>query len=482
MGVHRWQRHSLVRPTRHRASLRSDLLEDGRRVRVALYSWERRELLQLVDILLDDLQLARCAEVKVVLLGPLAEHWVQRLVLIARHNGEEMVLELPLHAPPQDVGEPVGAHGVACRAELRLGEIILAKRIIHEDLLGLMSHRHDGGGEQTGEPDAKEDGLQGQKGAEGSPVHRKARRLLPLLVLEHVADRVEAPVQEEHRERDGPVDVLEVAQPRVFLRIRLPQVDGWLECHILIVADLVRQRVVHVVLHRPPSCRHATNELTKSAHRHAEGRAAVHVIVRQPAGESVTHRERKDRAEAGERVREFGQILSSSEAERPRHQLLHFTAPVGFEPAVLLELLPELAEGIRGLNRRRHVSRGLLAPRHTLDHPHCLGRVEAMHDLRRISILVCVDPVSAGRVGRAPVCQIIPLIVDADVQAVALLCTSLRGGRLLGNSIRCCDRLHSGSNEAGTSCECRRPRGLGGVREEAARTSRRSEAKHRTHG
>lgn len=43
-----------------------------------------------------------------------------------------------------------------CGSELRLDEVILAQVVAEEDLLGLVSHRHDHGGEQPGEPDGEE--------------------------------------------------------------------------------------------------------------------------------------------------------------------------------------------------------------------------------------------------------------------------------------------------------------------------------------
>ena len=60
------------------------------------------------------------------------------------------MLELPLHAAPQDVREPVGAHGVARRAELRLGEVVLAQRVLDEDLLALVRHLVRGRSEGVG--------------------------------------------------------------------------------------------------------------------------------------------------------------------------------------------------------------------------------------------------------------------------------------------------------------------------------------------
>ena len=57
----------------------SYLLEEGRRVRHALHGIGFRQLLELVDVLHEDLPLARRAEVELVLLGPLAQQRVERL-------------------------------------------------------------------------------------------------------------------------------------------------------------------------------------------------------------------------------------------------------------------------------------------------------------------------------------------------------------------------------------------------------------------
>ena len=85
-------------------------------------------------------------------------------------------------------------------------------------------------------------------------------------------------------------------------------------------------------------------ELT--AHRHREGRAAVHVIVREPARQRVARRVEEDRAQRRQRVGVPREILGDGEADRPRQQLLHLATPVRAEPAVGLELAAELAEGI----------------------------------------------------------------------------------------------------------------------------------------
>merc|ERR1719181_1668292 len=74
----------------------SNLLEDRRRVRIAFHGRRDGEFLQLLDVLHQDLPLPGGAEVKVVVRRPLLEDRVERLVLVARHGGEEVVLKLPL--------------------------------------------------------------------------------------------------------------------------------------------------------------------------------------------------------------------------------------------------------------------------------------------------------------------------------------------------------------------------------------------------
>ena len=174
------------------------------------------------------------------------------------------------------------------------------------------------------------------------------------------------------------------------------------------------------MLHRPPGGGHAADELAEAAHRHAEGRAAVHVVVRQPAGQRVAHRVREDGAEGRQPARAHREGLRDPQGGSPRHQLLQLAAPVWLVPAVGHQLRAQLAEGVRRLHGRRHVDRRRLAPRKPLDHAHAFVRVEAVHDLRRVRVLVRVDPVRAGRVRHAPVGQVVPLVVYPHVEP--LLC------------------------------------------------------------
>ena len=128
---------------------------------------------------------------------------------------------------PQDRREPVRHLGVAGRAELRLDEVILAERVAQKHLLALVRHGDDGGGQQPRQPDREEESLQGEEGEVDGVVGGEARGLAPLLVLQRVLPRVEAPVEEEDREGQRPVPVLVLAQRRVVLRVR----------HVLVVSS-----------------------------------------------------------------------------------------------------------------------------------------------------------------------------------------------------------------------------------------------------
>ena len=60
-------------------------------------------------------------------------HWVDSTRL-PRHRGEEMVLELVLHAAPQPFGEEIRRDRVPCREHLPLDPIVLR---LGQELLGL---------------------------------------------------------------------------------------------------------------------------------------------------------------------------------------------------------------------------------------------------------------------------------------------------------------------------------------------------------
>merc|ERR1719440_811907 len=93
----------------------SYLLEDRLGAGVSLDRGRLADLLEQLDVLADDVELARDAVVQVVLAGELLQHLRHRRVLVPRHRREDVVLELPLHAAPQDVREGVVALGVARR-------------------------------------------------------------------------------------------------------------------------------------------------------------------------------------------------------------------------------------------------------------------------------------------------------------------------------------------------------------------------------
>mmetsp|Transcript_3110 Transcript_3110/g.10407 ORF Transcript_3110/g.10407 Transcript_3110/m.10407 type:complete len:211 (+) Transcript_3110:167-799(+) len=155
-----------------RGAAPSDLLEEGLRVRVARLLRPLPDLLEQGDVVADDLELAGDAVGEVVLRRKLRKHLGERRVAVARHRGEEVVLELPLHAAPEHVREPVVALCVARGAELRLDEVVLAQRVAEEDLLALVRHRHDGRRDEPREPHRGEQEPEGHQRREGRPVRR----------------------------------------------------------------------------------------------------------------------------------------------------------------------------------------------------------------------------------------------------------------------------------------------------------------------
>ena len=401
--------------------MRSDLFEERLGSRVADDGIRERHLLQQVDVIFDDLEFAGLAVLDVVLGSELLEDLRDGRVLVARHRGEDVVLELPLHAAPQHVRDRVVADGVARRTELRLDEVVLAQVLAEEELLRLVSHRDDGRSNEAREPDAQEEHVRGNHGEEGGPMHSEAEGLAVLLGLEHILDRVEAPVQEEDRVRQRPIPVLELAHPRVVvLRVGLPEEEERIEGDVLVVADLIGERVVHVVLVRPPRRAHAAHQLAKRPHERRPPAAAVHEVVREPARERVADSERHDGEEGLQAVGGAAGHHDAGDGRRgPRQDLLRLAPHVGLVPSVRDELTAQLAEGVRRLGGWREVGDLALWLGQTLDHSKRRVAVEAIHHLRRVCIVVRVDPVRAGRVRRTPARQVIPLIVNAHVEPAA---------------------------------------------------------------
>merc|ERR1719258_198645 len=84
----------------------SYLLEDGRRVGVALDGWKARELLELLHVLDEDFPLSGGAELEAMLLRPLTQKRVERLVLVPGHDGEEVEGDSSCHCmPPHRMSE-----------------------------------------------------------------------------------------------------------------------------------------------------------------------------------------------------------------------------------------------------------------------------------------------------------------------------------------------------------------------------------------
>mmetsp|Transcript_5674 Transcript_5674/g.16977 ORF Transcript_5674/g.16977 Transcript_5674/m.16977 type:complete len:204 (+) Transcript_5674:1-612(+) len=71
-------------------------------------------------------------------------------VAVARHGGQQVVLELVLHPSPEPLGERAARHRVAGGVHLRRHPIVL---VLVEQVLGLMRDGDDGCGEGAGEED-----------------------------------------------------------------------------------------------------------------------------------------------------------------------------------------------------------------------------------------------------------------------------------------------------------------------------------------
>ena len=70
-----------------------------------------------------------------VVVAPLAQDGLKLWIAIARHRGEEVVLELVLHPAPEPLGEGIGGRGIARRQELLPHPVVLPPL---KHLLGLV--------------------------------------------------------------------------------------------------------------------------------------------------------------------------------------------------------------------------------------------------------------------------------------------------------------------------------------------------------
>mmetsp|Transcript_22880 Transcript_22880/g.53199 ORF Transcript_22880/g.53199 Transcript_22880/m.53199 type:complete len:360 (-) Transcript_22880:215-1294(-) len=325
-----------------------------------------------------------------------------------------MVLQLVLHAPPQPLREGVAAGGVAGRQVLSLNKI---RRLVEEELLALVS---DGGDDSSHETRGNQSTKKGEGRHEGEHegvVAQAPKHLGPELAPDGDRERIEPPEDKQHRHGDGPEPALVLARGAVVLRVGGPEEEGGVGGNVLVDANLVGAGVVSVVLVRPPRGAHSPAEGAEWPHDLAEPAPAVRVVVGEPPRDGVGDSQHSDSRKLHHYApRELTEAHPESKGGGPRPNVEQLLVPLPLEPARVDELLPPHAEVASGLRHRRDPLGRPLGLGEALHHLHALGRVEPVHHLGGVLVLVEVDPVSASRVGRAPPREIIPHVVDAHQQ------------------------------------------------------------------
>jgi len=109
-----------------------------------------------------------------VIARKLLQHDLEFGIAIPWHGGEEMMLELVLHATPQPFGEGVCADGIARGFELRRDPVGL---VLCKHLLGLMRGRDDDGGHEAAHEDGGDPDGGGEEGEEDGVVHHETVEL-----------------------------------------------------------------------------------------------------------------------------------------------------------------------------------------------------------------------------------------------------------------------------------------------------------------
>mmetsp|Transcript_25680 Transcript_25680/g.50149 ORF Transcript_25680/g.50149 Transcript_25680/m.50149 type:complete len:315 (-) Transcript_25680:190-1134(-) len=280
-----------------------------------------------------------------------------------------------------------------------------------------MCHGGDDGSHESRDKESPQEGRGRHKGEHKGVVAQAPEHLGPKLALEGHLQRIEAPQDKEEGHGDGPEEPLVLARRAVVLRIGSPDVEGGIRSNVLVDAHLVGTRVVRVVLVRPPCGAHTPAEGPEGPHDLAELAPAVRVVVREPASNSVGNTEHHHGSKLHrQRRRELREADTQGEGRGPRPDVEQLLVPLPLKPPVVDELLPPCPEVTRSLRHLRHPLGRVLGLGQALHHVHALVRVEAIHDLSRILILVEIDPVGARRVSRAPPRKVIPLIVDAHEQ------------------------------------------------------------------
>mmetsp|Transcript_44959 Transcript_44959/g.123270 ORF Transcript_44959/g.123270 Transcript_44959/m.123270 type:complete len:201 (-) Transcript_44959:580-1182(-) len=198
-----------------------------------------------------------------------------------------------------------------------------------------MADRHNGRGEEARQEHRRKQHLDREDHGPDGVVSRQAEELTVELAVHCDLHGVDTPDCEQHRVRERPVPVLDLAQPVVVLGRRLPEEEGRVDHEILVDAHHVGQRVVQVVLVAPPRRAHAAAKLAESAHERAPLAASVSVVVGDPARARVGNRQHDRRQHE---IARLGREDGGGHGATPAEQMARLAHRVPFEPALLLEL------------------------------------------------------------------------------------------------------------------------------------------------
>lgn len=212
--------------------------------------------LALASVLLDNLivhlhYLCDTADLEwqFVLLGELLDHRANLGIVVSGHRGEQMMLELILHASEKVLGQKVVAVNPSCRGEVV--RHVAVSRILGDDVLCLMVAGHDDGNQEASDEDScnRDERWQGSQ-----PDVAKANdsNLSPVLSTNSKLYTLHPPGNMEERVGDGIVDVLILAIPSIGVRLREPEMDDGLVVNININIKTIREDMMGVVLVAPP--------------------------------------------------------------------------------------------------------------------------------------------------------------------------------------------------------------------------------------
>eukprot|EP00047_Mylnosiga_fluctuans_P001477 m.220550 g.220550 ORF g.220550 m.220550 type:complete len:419 (+) comp10398_c0_seq1:59-1315(+) len=328
-------------------------------------------------------------------------------VLVARHEGEDVVLQLVLHATEEILGDKVRADDVACAAELH-GSV--ARLPIEHHLLALMGERHNKRDQEAADQDRRDrDGKrQAQAEIEVRRQDREGERLVVALGPRPL-DRLGAPRDVQERIQGEEVDVLVPAEMVVERSRGCPEEEERLVVDVGVEGDVVGEHVVRVVLVRPPGPVEAVDPAAHKADHERVVRTVarmVHVVAK-PAGLLHRHTD-EDRGDDGMGGRDVRADHKHGHDEGKQASLVEYRA---LKPAVLLELHCKVAESlVRGCG----VDGGVLAIRRAL--LQLANRLLGMQGVERssgIEAVVVLKDLRASRMELAKLLEIMPLAIDA---------------------------------------------------------------------